>query len=825
MLPADIFEKMKVLKFGGSSVGTPEAIESVIKIVSHAIGNGEALAVVCSAMQGVTGTLTDLTARASRGEDVADRVAAIRERHREAIAALLEADQQAEVLEGLAHYFAELDELLGGVRALGEASLRTKDRIMSYGELLSCFMISHFLNQHCGKTVFADTRALIKTDSNHGRANVDETLTNKLVRDFAREHHDRIYVFTGFIASNGHGDTTTLGLGGSDYTAAIIGAALDATEIQIWSDVDGIMTADPRLVKKAFSLKRLTYVEAMELSYFGAKVIHPPTMLPAQARNIPIIIMNTFNPGFEGTVISSEATLNGSLIKGISYIREICLITVQGGGMVGQKGFSGRLFSSLARAGVNVILITQASSEHSISLAISPSDIRSAENAIYEEFRTDFLLGQLDKPLIEDHMSILAVVGENMRHTRGLAGRLFSALGRSGVNVVAIAQGSSELNVSAVIDRQDLAKAMNSLHDAMFLSPVKTLNVFCCGIGNIGSTLLTQLESHQDYLEEARHVRINLAGICNSKRMLFDAGGIPLASWREQFNEKGEQGDIHTFIERASALNLPNSVFVDNTGSPVVAGMYPDLFGHSISVVACNKIGVSGPFERYHRSKELAAQYGVDFWYETSVGAGLPIIKTLDDLLISGDRIIRIEAILSGTISFIFNNYRDGRDFAGVVREAQARGFTEPDPRDDLSGLDFARKMLILGREIGRDLEIDDVAVQPLLPEACLKAATVDAFYAELEKAEPHFEALKRRAAAAQKVLHWVGILTDVEARIELCMLEPSHPFYNLTGSDNILSITTNRYLYNPMVIKGPGAGAEVTAAGVLADLVRVAAK
>lgn len=816
---------MKVIKFGGSSVGSILAIKALLSIVSSVKKQGEPLAVVCSAMQGVTQELSMLTEKAAKGEETAAGLSAIEARHYEVVRALLAVKRQNHALLGLKLYVNELEELLAGVRAVGEASMRVRDRILAFGELLSCFLITHCVQQVCGKAMFADTRNLIRTDNNFGKATLDEDATNALLTDFVDGQPDMIFIFTGFIAASTEGDTTTLGRGGSDYTAAILASALNAEEIQIWTDVDGIMTADPRIVKKAFSLRELSYLEAIELSYFGAKVIHPPTMLPAQAKNIPIIIRNTFNPDFQGTLISGKASSNGSLIKGISFIREICLITVQGGGMVGQKGFSGRLFNALARAGANVILITQASSEHSITLAINPTDMSAAKQAIQEEFAQDLALGLLDPPDIEDHLSIIAVVGENMRHTKGLSGRLFSALGRSGVNVVAIAQGSSELNVSAVIDRQDLAKAMNSIHDAMFLSPVKTLNVFCCGLGNIGGTLLRQIQSHQKYLEEVRQVKINLAGICNSKHMLFDEQGISVEEWEQLFATHGEPGHLNEFLDKAFDLNLPNSVFIDNTGSPAVAAIYPRLFEHSMSVVACNKIGVSGSYDHYQLCKQQSAHYGVDFWYETSVGAGLPIIKTLYDLLISGDRIRKIEAILSGTISYIFNNYRGDRSFAGVVKEAQNKGFTEPDPRDDLTGLDFARKMLILARENGRKLEIEDISVQALLPEACMNARSVEEFYVELEKAEPHFQTYKQSAESENKALHYVGILTDEEAKIELLMLDANHPFYNLTGSDNILSITTNRYLYNPMVIKGPGAGAEVTAAGVLADLIRVAAE
>jgi bifunctional aspartokinase / homoserine dehydrogenase 1 len=816
---------MKVLKFGGTSVGSVEAILSLLRIVKNAGDNNEKLIVVCSAMHGVTGGLIELLDEASKGDEILSKLKLIEERHYQTVRKLLDIKRHNQALLNLKLLFNELEELLAGVKALGEASNRVRDRVLSFGELLSCSMITHFVDQHCGKTVFADTRKLIKTDSQFGKATVKVPATNQLINEFIQLNPDAIHVFTGFIASNKRNETTTLGRGGSDYTAAIVAAAVNASEIQIWTDVDGIMTADPRLVKKAFSISQLSYYEAIELSYFGAKVIHPPTMIPAQAKNIPIIIRNTFNLRFRGTIIGPDPTSNGSLIKGISFIPEISLITVQGSGMVGQRGFSGRLFKTLADASVNVILITQASSEHSITLAVSPVDMELAGKSIRNEFDQELALNKIMPPLIENNYSIIAVVGENMRHTKGLSGRLFSALGRSGVNVVAIAQGSSELNISTVIDKADLSKAMNSVHDSMFLSPVKTLNVFCCGLGNIGSTLLKQIESHYEFLEEKRQVKINLAGICNSKRMYLNRDGISPAHWKQLFDEEGKQGHVEQFIEHAVALNLPNSVFIDNTGSPQVAALYTSLFEESISVVACNKIGVSGPFEHYRNSKERAKHFGVDYWYETSVGAGLPIIKTIHDLLISGDRIIKIEAILSGTISYIFNNYKGERTFEEVVHDAQTKGFTEPDPRDDLSGLDFARKMLILARETGIELEIDDISLQPILPEQCLKAPSVEVFYQELKKSEEHFRAYKLRAEAENKALHFVGTLADGKAKIELLMLDQSHPFYNLSGSDNIISLTTNRYLYNPMVIKGPGAGAEVTAAGVLADLVRVAAQ
>ena len=816
---------MKVLKFGGTSVGSTEAILAVIKIVKSLKNDGNKTIIVSSAMHGVTASLIDLMDNAIRGKDVSSGLKALEVKHYDVVRKLLEVKLHNHALLGLKLMFNELEELLAGIKTIGEASMRVKDKVLSYGEMLSCFMVSHLINQNCGKTIFVDTRKLIRTDSNFGKANVDFPFTRKLIHKYLDDNEAEFYIFTGFIASNELGETTTLGRGGSDYTAAIVAAATDAAEIQIWTDVDGIMTADPRLVKKAFSIRQLSYDEAIELSYFGAKVIHPPTMIPAQEKKIPIIIRNTFNQNFRGTRISSHSSSNGSLIKGISFIRQISLITLQGSGMVGNRGFSGRLFKVLADNGINIILITQASSEHSITLAISPVDRKFASEAIQTEFEQELALNRIRPPKVENHLSIIAVVGENMRNTKGLSGRFFSALGRSGVNVVAIAQGSSELNISTVIDQQDLSKAMNSVHDAMFLSPVKTLNVFCCGVGNIGSTLLNQINTNQRFLEEKRQVKLNLAGICNSSRMLINDEGISPGDWRSLLEKETKKSSVQDFIDKAISENLPNSVFIDNTGSPEVASLYSRLFEHSISVVACNKIGVSGSYQEYIRNRDAAIRNNADYWYETSVGAGLPIIKTIHELLISGDRIIKIEAILSGTISYIFNNYKGKRTFAEVVKDAQSKGFTEPDPRDDLSGLDFARKMLILARETGLQMKLEDVELQPILPKSCLRAKGLEDFYIELEKAEKHFESLKRKAEAQNLALHYVGILSEGKAAIKLLMLDTKHPFYNLTGSDNIISLTTNRYLHNPMVIKGPGAGAEVTAAGVMSDLVRVAAK
>jgi bifunctional aspartokinase / homoserine dehydrogenase 1 len=530
----------KVLKFGGSSISEPPALATLLDLISEGLKKKEELFIVCSALEGVTNLINELIEKAVEGKDITVGFRDLEERHYSLVRNNLEVRRQNQVLLGLKLYFNQLEEMLTGIIALGEVSRRTVDRALSYGELCSAFLFTSLVEQFCGKAVFADTRQLVKTDSNFGQAIVNEEFSHSFIVSFVRENDGAIPVFTGFIATNEAGITTTLGRGGSDYTAAIVAAAVGADEIQIWTNVDGIMTADPRLVSKAFSIPRLSYSEAVELSYFGAKVIHPPTMFPARTREIPIIIKNSFNPSFKGTLITSSSSANGSLIKGISCISEICLITLQGRAMLGEKGFSGRLFSRMATEGINIFLITQASSQHSISFAIGPRDIALARRVLSREFEQDLAGGRLDTPHFDDNLSIIAVVGENMRHKRGLSGKVFSSLGRSGVNVIAIAQGSSELNISIVIDRKDRSKAMNSIHDAMFLSPVKTLNVFFCGVGNIGSTLLQQIDSHMRHLEEKRHIKLTIVGICKSNSYMFDEDGINVRSWKQELEEKGK---------------------------------------------------------------------------------------------------------------------------------------------------------------------------------------------------------------------------------------------------------------------------------------------
>ena len=815
---------MKILKFGGSSVGSAASIASVLDIVKKSYEAGERPVVVLSAMAGMTNLLTQLATEAAEGKDFSGGLQEIEARHFTVVKQLMDVKRQNPVFTRLKIYLNELEDLLQGVYNLRELSLQSRDLIVSYGERCSLLLVSKIAEQHFPSVEFVDTTSLIRTDSHFGSAQVNQPLSEQAIRAYVAGSGAELLFFTGFIAANAEGRVTTLGRGGSDYTAAIIGSALGADAIEIWTDVDGMLTADPRMVKKAFSLPVLSYTEAMELSYFGAKVIYPPTMIPAFLKKIPIVIRNTFNPGFAGTRIQHDSDTAALPIKGISSIPAISIINVTGGGMVGQTGFSGRLFTMLAREEINVVLITQSSSEHSITFAVHPADASRAKTLIEREFELELQANKLSEPEIEDGLSVLAIVGENMKQTPGISGRLFHALGRNGINVRAIAQGSSEYNISVIIGHGDLAKALNAVHDAFFAQLNKTLHVFNVGTGNIGSTLFRQIREQHGFLLDNNDIEIKVVGISNSRKMLFAADGIALDSWKEQLQASGEPADLEAFVAHMKQMNLPNCVFIDNTASELPIGYYEGIFRSNISVVTCNKIANSGSFDRYRLLRDTARRHGVDFFYETNVGAGLPIVRVLRDLMMSGDRIVRIEAILSGTISYIFNNFTGDASFYDVVKTAQELGFTEPDPRDDLKGTDFMRKMLILARDAGYALEPEDVELGAILPEACIKAASVDDFYRELQAAGAHFEALKQEAAAGGKVLRYIGTLEDGKVSIGLEMVDGSHPFFALSGSDNIISFTTERYKERPLVVKGPGAGAEVTAAGVFADLVNVGA-
>lgn len=815
---------MKVLKFGGTSVGSVESISKLLQIIEKEQSSFGKPIVVLSAMSGVTNLLSEMANRAENGISFTDELKDLEERHFHIIKELLAVSKQNPVFTKLRILFNELEDILQGVMILRELTPRTRDLILSFGERCSALMISKIAGQKHDEDLFVNAAELIKTDSNYGQARVNMELSELLIRDFYKQNSDKIIFITGFIASNDQGHITTLGRGGSDYTAAIVASALNAQEIEIWTDVNGMMTADPRMVKKAFSLSELSYTEAMELSFFGAKVIYPPTMIPAFLKKIPIVIRNTFEPDFIGTIIRQHCENSNLAIKGISSINDISIINVEGSGMVGKAGFSGRLFSLLAREQINIILITQSSSEHSITFAIHPADAEKAQKIIAQEFELELLAKKMEEPVFEHHLSVLAIVGENMKQTPGISGKLFHSLGRNGINVRAIAQGSSEYNISVVISKDDLKKGLNAVHDAFFVDLNKTLHLFCIGTGNIGATLFKQLLAHQDFLQKHNGLQIKVVGISNSRKMIFNEEGINLKNWDTILQSDGENADLASFVEKMKNLNLPNCVFADNTASADPIGFYQDIFSANISIVTCNKIGNSGTFDQYKLFKDTARLHGVDFYYETNVGAGLPIVKTLKDLMLSGDRIIQIEAILSGTISYIFNNYKGKISFHDVVKQAQEKGYTEPDPRDDLRGTDFMRKMLILARDAGYQLESEDIIIENMLPKSCLDAQSVDDFYQALKVEHAFFEDMKNKAESDRKVLRYIGKLENGQVKIGLQMVDESHPFYALSGSDNIISFTTERYSERPMVVKGPGAGAEVTAAGVFADIVNVGA-
>ncbi|WPP48071.1 bifunctional aspartate kinase/homoserine dehydrogenase I [Catalinimonas niigatensis] len=822
---------MKLLKFGGTSVGSAESIKTVADIVASYHRNQVRCAVVVSAMSGVTDKLILISEKAASGdESYLELLKDLEKHHFDTTRTLINVHAQSRVFAFLKTLINELDDLLHGAFLLRERSPRTLDLVLSFGERLSAYLISQYMKELGIDAQFLDARQLVRTDANFNAAKVDfDTTNHSIVEYFAT--NKALQIITGFIAATEENETTTMGRGGSDYTASIFGAALNAEEVEIWTDVDGVMTADPRQVKNAFSLEAISYLEAMEMSHFGAKVIYPPTIQPLLNLNIPLRIRNTFNREFPGTLISrnpyaatSPPSGNEKLlaVKGISSIKEVALLSLQGSGMIGIPGISSRLFGALARRKINIIIITQASSEHSITFAVSPTDAKYAQHAIDEEFSGEIDAGKVDKAIAETHLSIVAIIGENMRQTPGISGKLFSALGRNGINVRAIAQGSSEVNLTVVISQRNLSKALNTVHEAFFLSETKTLNVFMAGLGLIGSTLLKQIAQQADYLYDNRLLKINFIGIINSRKMLLNVNGIDRTHWNSLLEEEGKVSDMGIFVRQIKELNLPNSVFIDCTSSEDVIKYYQEILQSAISIITPNKLANSGTYKSYLQLKQTALRSGVKFLYETNVGAGLPVIRVLQDLNDSGDKIFKVEGVLSGTLSYIFNSFQEGRKFSEVVKEAQQKGYTEPDPREDLNGMDVARKILILAREVGLSLEPEDVKIESILPQECLDAPNVDAFFKSLEDVDEHMEKRRKEAASTGCKLRFIAMLEDNKASVKLQEVRENHPFYALSGSDNIISYHTARYKERPLVVKGPGAGAEVTAAGVFAELISI---
>lgn len=814
---------MKVLKFGGSSVANAENIEKVVEIVKQANAD-DACVIVLSAMQGTTDALIDAGRTAERGDDgFIARLAEIADKHTVAIKSLFSNGDTTAVGDYIESLLKELDSIAEGVRRVRELTPKTLDRVLSFGEIAASKMVSAKLTAEGIENEWHDSRQLIRTDSNHGFAAVDFAETDARIAKAIADSRVKLHIVPGFIASDAGGYTTTLGRGGSDYTAAIFAAALDAEILEIWTDVSGMMTADPRFVRNVRQIPRINYREAMELSHFGAKVIYPPTIQPVMAKGIPVWVKNTFEPENEGTLIEAESSASGDMVRGITSIDNISVLSLEGSGMVGIPGFSKRLFDALSRAEINVILITQSSSEHSICVAIEAKFGDLAKSVVDREFEFEISKGRIDPLKVESGFSILALVGDRMKEHTGVSGKMFTTLGHNGINIHAIAQGSSERNISAIISSKDVRKAVNTLHEEFFSDGRKQINLFIVGVGTVGSRLLEQLRRQHDFLIADLRLNVRVVGLTNSKRMAFDEEGIDLERWKERLTgqDEGEFAPAQTasvIIDR----NLRNSIFVDVTADAGVVEMYPPLLEKSVSVIACNKVAASSAYENYARLKGLAREYNTNFLFETNVGAGLPVINTLNDLMRSGDRVNRIEAVLSGTLNFVFNNYDGSRKFADVVRQAQDEGYTEPDPRLDLSGTDVARKILILAREAGYKLEMEDIANVAFLPESCF-AGNVDDFYAEMDKQEEHFRKLLDDAAVQGLKLKYIASLVDGNASVGLQSIGPDHNFANLSGKDNAVLFYTNRYSEQPLVVKGAGAGADVTAAGVFADIIRAA--
>ncbi len=807
---------MKVLKFGGSSVGNPERIREVKRIIeSQAFPS----VVVISAFQSVTDQLHKVCELASVGNnEYKSLLESILDKHTEFTCRLIEdGTKRKRVLETVSKTFNELSEIVKGIYVLRELTRHSSDQVVTSGEILSAFIISNLFDE----SIYADSREFIKTGIRSGNLFVDFTVTNSLIREKIGYPVKHVIV-PGFIASNSRGETTSLGRGGSDYTAAIIAAALNAESLEIWTDVNGFMTADPKKVEKAYTIENLTYSEAMELSHFGAKVIYTPTLRPVYKENIPVIVRNTLNPGSKGTVISQKSTDNSrSAIKGISSIDHIDLVTLQGPAMVGVTGTSARLFGALARHEINIILITQASSEFSITFAVTPEASDTAREAINEEFRQEIDQANELKILIERNLSIIAIVGEKMRNTPGISATLFRALGRNGINVIATAQGSSELNISVVIKNESLKKALNVIHDGFFLSTFKEVNLFIAGTGIVGSSLLKLLQKQHKLLLEHHRLKVNLQGIANSRKMHIDPKGIPIESCKEVLKTTGEKADISLFIQQMKKLNLRNSVFIDCTADGNLAAKYAEILSGYISVITANKIACSSEYSYYQQLKTISSERGVRFMFETTVGAGLPIIKTISDLVLSGDKIYRIEAVLSGTMNFIFNEMSREVPLSVAIRKAKEKGYSEPDPRLDLNGTDVVRKILILSREAGYQIEKEDVEVTKFLPDECFEGDLND-FYKKVEQLDPEFERQRVELESQNKKWRFLAVLDQGKASVSLVSIGNDHPSFNLEGSNNIILLTTERYRELPMVIKGYGAGADVTAAGVFADLMRV---
>lgn len=809
---------MKVLKFGGTSVGSVESILSLKQIVEKEAKDNHVVIVV-SALGGITDKLINTSTLAVEGkEEWRQEFDSMVERHHKMIDTIITDNKKRENLfNSVDAMFEQLRSIYFGVYLIHDLSPKTLDAIVSYGERLSSLIVATLID---GAKWF-DARKFIKTENKNSKHTLDSELTYQLVKKTFADL-PRISLVPGFISKDkNNGETTNLGRGGSDYTAAIIAAALNAEILEIWTDVDGFMTADPKVIPAAYTINQLSFIEAMELCNFGAKVIYPPTIYPVCIKNIPIRVKNTFNPEHPGTLIKEKVDDDNKPIKGISSIKGTTLITVTGLSMVGVIGVNRRIFTALADNGISVFLVSQASSENSTSIGVKDDDAKAAIDVLNKEFQKEIATGAMYPMAAESGLATIAIVGENMKHTPGIAGKLFGALGRSGISIIACAQGASETNISFVVQEKHLRKSLNVIHDSFFLSEYKVLNIFICGVGTVGGKLIEQIRDQQEILKSENRLNLNVVGIASSKKAIFSREGIDLHNYKKLL-EESEESNAAKMLDGILKMNIFNSVFVDCTASADVAKLYQPLLEHNVSVVACNKIAASSEYADYQKLKKTALKHGVKFRFETNVGAGLPIIGTINDLIHSGDNILKIEAVLSGTLNFIFNEIAEDVPFSEAVRRAKEQGYSEPDPRIDLSGMDVVRKLVILAREAGYQVEQEDVEKHLFVPNEYFEGSVED-FWRKLPQLDADFEARRKVLESENKKWRFVAKLENGRTSVSLQTVDMRHPFYDLEGSNNIVLLNTERYMEYPMLIQGYGAGASVTAAGVFANIISIA--
>ena len=814
---------MKVLKFGGTSVADSKSLSHVIEILKN---QSERQFVVVSALGGITNLLIQLAEKASEGTTAFHKeLSTIEQRHLSIIQKFIPVTSQSEIISFLKAELNQLEALLESVEVLRELTPKSNAKISSFGEILSSRIIATILKHQDLDVELKDARELIFTHQVNDKEIVNHKKSKQATQNYFSAGTSHLTLIPGFIATDENNEVTTLGRGGSDYTASLLANYLEAAQLEIWTDVSGMYTAHPSIVAQALPIPRLSYQEAMELSHFGAKVIYPPTLQPLIEKKIPVFIKNTFDAKEAGTLIDENGDSsggNGTVVKGVSHIENVALITLEGSGMIGIPGFSKRLFECLSLKQINIIMITQASSEHSICIGVGMEVAQEAKNAIDNQFEFEISLHKVAPAKIESNMTNIAVVGDYMKEHQGISGRLFSSLGANNINIKAIAQGASERNISIVIEKRNTQKALNTIHESFFETQIKELNLFITGVGNVGSKLLEQINQQQEYLLEHLRLKVRVIALSNSRTMCLSEAPIDLEKWEETLEKSTEKADRNRFFDHIKNLNLRNSIFVDNTANDTIASEYKRYLAHNIGVVTCNKIACASTLANYKELKATARKFGTPFLFETNVGAGLPVIDTLNNLIASGDKIHKIQAILSGSLNFIFNNFTSKTSFEEIVKRAQEEGYTEPDPKIDLSGVDVARKILILARESGFELNLEDIENQSFLPSEVLSTENNKAFFSALAKHEPHFQSLLSEANEKGGRLKYVAQLENGKASVGLQTVDPAHDFYNLEGSDNIILFYTNRYKNHPLIVKGAGAGAEVTAGGIFGDIIRI---